>query len=76
VVAMFDPDHIIVEKKLGVVASDLQGLGQGIRKLLALPDCWRGLSNNVRHYYFENHSPERVLPQFEEAFLELTYRNQ
>ena len=70
VITTYDPDDVIVRKKLGAVASDVPGLARSIRDLLASPDLWKSVSVNARQYYVENHSIEKVLPRFEQVFRE------
>jgi glycosyltransferase involved in cell wall biosynthesis len=71
VITTFDPDNIIAEKNLGAMASDVPGLAQALRKLLESSAQWKMISNNARKYYVENHSVDRVMPQFEQVFREV-----
>ncbi len=68
IVSTFDPDCLIAEKGLGKVAADVTGLEKGIRMLLESPDLWQAVSFKARQYYLENHSIDRVMPLFEQAF--------
>ena len=65
IVSTFDPDNLIADKGLGVVASDVPGLVDGIHTLLGSPARWRQVSRTTREYYLQNHTIEAVMPQFE-----------
>ena len=69
VVSTFDPDGIIAERELGIVADDVAGLARGIRRLQESHDLWHRMSENSQKYVREVHSPDVVLPQFEEVLL-------
>ncbi len=74
VVSTFDPDDLIATRGLGAVAGDVAGLATGIRRLITSPDEWRAASSRARQYYLENHTVEKVMPQFERVFLEVAGR--
>jgi len=71
IVSTFDPDNLIAQRNLGIVASDAQGLGSGIRGLLGDPQRWQQISEAARRYYVENHTVEAVMPKFEKVFKEV-----
>lgn len=75
VVSTFDPDNLIAERNLGVVAKDVPGLVNGIRALLESPQRWRQASENGRHYYLENHTVDSVMSRFERVFLDVLQQN-
>jgi len=68
IVSTFDPDGIIADHNLGIVAEDVAGLAAGISKLLYSPEQWRIASQSAREYYLQNHSVEKVMVQFEKLF--------
>lgn len=70
-VSSFDPDHLIERRGLGLVAHDAVELTSAIRRLLASDKDWLELSQRCRTYYFENHTPESVMPLFDQVFMEL-----
>lgn len=69
VVSTFDPDNLITEHGLGVVAKDLFGLVDGLRIMLDCQQRWREAAQTARQYYRNNHSVEAVIPRFENAFM-------
>jgi glycosyltransferase involved in cell wall biosynthesis len=72
IVSTFDPDGLIAERALGVVACDVRDLASGLRSLLGTSAEWQRMSGNARRYYEENHTVEAVMPRFERLFLEVT----
>jgi len=71
-VSTFDPDNLIVENELGIVARDVKGLASGIRTLLGDSQLWRQASEAARRYYLENNTIDSVMPRFEKIFSEIT----
>ena len=72
IVSTFDPDDLIKERKLGIAATDKDGLVTGIRQLCSNRDMWEEYSSNARSYYQDNHSVDQVMKQFEKIFADLT----
>lgn len=68
VVSSVDPDNLIKDLDLGGVGHSPSELLVLIRYLLENPNYWNKISANVRLYYLENHTEERVLPKFERVF--------
>jgi len=73
-VTSFDPDHIVARLGLGFVAHDAVGLLEGIRRLLASEPEWLEVSERCRTYYWQHHTPDRVMPMFERVFVEHAQR--
>jgi glycosyltransferase involved in cell wall biosynthesis len=71
VVSTFDPDGMISDKGLGIIAKEACELTEGICSLCNSSDQWREMSQKVRKYYLENHTVEVTMAKFEEAFLEV-----
>lgn len=71
IVSSFDPDDLIAEKGMGIVAHDAQGLASAIRALIGNPRRWRRASDAARRYYLANHTIDAVMPRFEKLFSEL-----
>jgi glycosyltransferase involved in cell wall biosynthesis len=71
VVSTVDPDSLIIDKKLGVVAQDISGLAGGIRSLYESPDQSRKMSRNARRYYLENYTVNAAMAKFEKAFTDI-----
>lgn len=70
IVSTFDPDRLIAEHRLGVVAGDAAGLATGIRRLIQSPDEWLQISARARCYYEKNHTVDAVIPKFVGVFLD------
>jgi glycosyltransferase involved in cell wall biosynthesis len=70
IVSTFDPDRLITEHHLGVVAEDAVGLAAGIQRLIQSPDEWRQISAHARCYYVENHTMDVAMPRFVGIFLD------
>lgn len=71
IVSTFDPDNLIGERGLGVVAKDVSGLANGIKLLLNSEELLRSASEVAIKYFKENHTYEVVMPQFEKVFLNI-----
>jgi glycosyltransferase involved in cell wall biosynthesis len=71
IVSTFDPDSVIVDHGLGIVAKDVSGLVAGIRKMMDLPEHRRIASRSAREYYLQNHTEEQIMERLESVFLEL-----
>ena len=71
IVSSFDPDNLIDECDLGVVAKDVLGLANGIKSLLNSQQHWRKASSAAKQYYLANHTPDACLPRFEHLFLQV-----
>ena len=71
IVSTFDPDHLIMERKLGRSATNKDELLSGIRELCANQELWQTYSANARRYYQENHSVDHVMERFEKIFINL-----
>ena len=68
VVSTFDPDGIIGRKQLGVSASNLTDLVDGIRGLIDDYERWQAASRRCRQYFAERHDSEPALQRFERRF--------
>jgi glycosyltransferase involved in cell wall biosynthesis len=71
IVSTFDPDRVIADHGLGIVAKDVSGLVAGIRKMTNLPEQWRIASKCAREYYLQSHTEEKVIERLESVFLEI-----
>jgi glycosyltransferase involved in cell wall biosynthesis len=69
VVSRFDPDGLIARKQMGLVAHDVPELKDAILKLLSSDELYQKTSANGLLYFQEQHTAERVLPQFEELLV-------
>ncbi len=72
IVSTVDPDNLIAEHGLGVVACDAAGLAGGIQLMLDSQSHWSKASHAAMQYYKSNHSIEAVMPRLENTFLSLT----
>ncbi|MBA7694526.1 hypothetical protein ES703_103137 [subsurface metagenome] len=76
IVSTFDPDNLITEHGLGMVAKDALGLTSGIQVLLNSQQRWQKASQAALQRYRDNHSIEAVMPRLENAFLNLAERTE
>lgn len=71
VLSTVDPDRLISEEGLGVVASDRDSLVKGIRSYVEDSNRWIQASRNARSYYLAHHTVEETMRRFKETFLQL-----
>ena len=72
IVSTFDPDNLIANNHMGHVASDQQGLADGIHVLLNNSRQWQEASQAARQYYLSNHTVDAVMPKFANVFTEVS----
>ena len=65
VVSTFDPDSLIASKNLGIMANSVEGLRDGLKKVLNDQAAWRELGANGRRYYEEYHAIDSAMERFE-----------
>ena len=70
IVSSFDPDQLIVERRLGVHADTVREFVDGITRMTLRLDERQTASENALRYYTENHSAHVALPRLEAALLE------
>ncbi len=75
IVSTCDPDNVIAQHDLGMVAEDIPGLIAGIRVLFDSQQNWQKASQSALQYR-DNHSIESVIPRLENAFLSLAERTE
>ena len=68
VISTVDPDDLIRERGLGLVATAAPGLAAHVARLLASPDEWHALSSNARTFYVTHHRMDEALARFERVF--------
>ena len=71
IVSTFDPDNLIADKGLGIVANDVSELAAGLQQLLDSPEQLQHASQAAREYYLENHTVDAVMAKFEQIFLDV-----
>ena len=69
IVSTFEPDKLITEKGLGIVAKDIAGIADGIRNLYRSPEQWKTMSRRTRQFYLKNYTVDTVMAQFEKVFM-------
>jgi glycosyltransferase involved in cell wall biosynthesis len=69
VISTIDPDGLIARHGLGIVAGTREGLTAAVRTCLRSRESWLEMSSRAREYYLAHHTPERVLPLFEEVLV-------
>jgi glycosyltransferase involved in cell wall biosynthesis len=70
IVSTFDPDGLIAGKKLGLTATDMTSLRDGVRTLMEDRVLYQDTSANALAYFQHTHSAEQVLPLFEKALVD------
>lgn len=65
IVSTFDPDGLIRNRRMGIVANDATTLAKGLRSLLGAKRLYAEYSENALSYFAQNHTVEMVQPQFE-----------
>ncbi|MBN1506426.1 MAG: glycosyltransferase family 4 protein [Sedimentisphaerales bacterium] len=75
IVSTIDPDSVVVDNHMGVIASDQQGLAQGIRTLLGDSRTWLQASRFARQYHLRNHTVDSVMPRFQKVFREVVNKS-
>jgi glycosyltransferase involved in cell wall biosynthesis len=71
-VSTFDPDNVVSERGLGVVAKDTGELAAGIEALLSSESYWQDVSQRTTRYYRENHTVNTTVGRLERALLDVT----
>ena len=66
-----DPDDMIMEANLGIVASDLQELANWLQELLQQPERYNQIQNNLECYNQEHFSYEIVKEQYQNIMKEI-----
>jgi glycosyltransferase involved in cell wall biosynthesis len=72
VVSTLDVDDLLSSRGLGVQATDVPGLIQGMRSLLSSPDRWRRTSEKAREYFAANHQVDAAMRTFAAVFGDVT----
>jgi glycosyltransferase involved in cell wall biosynthesis len=70
VVTTIDPDDLVTEERMGVVAGDATAIASSIKRLIEDSSLWLDCSRNARSYYLRNHNVDHVMAMFEQVFLE------
>ena len=70
IVSTFDPDNVIADYGLGIVAKDASRLAACIRALLGSPRRWQKASQAARQYYLDHHTINVVMAKFEKALID------
>jgi hypothetical protein len=52
-----------------MVAETREGLAAAVRTCLQSRESWLEMSSRAREYYVTHHTPERVLPLFEDVLV-------
>jgi len=75
IVSTFDPDGLIAEKGLGIVAHDIAGLADGIHRLCAYPRQREEMSRRAQQHFLENYTLDAAMTRFEGVFLDVYRRS-
>jgi glycosyltransferase involved in cell wall biosynthesis len=65
VLTTVDPDDVVREEGVGLVAGGLEELAEGVRRFSARGDEWAEMARRARAYYVREHRPERILDDYE-----------
>lgn len=69
VVTSFDPDDVVANMEIGLVANTVQGLVAKIKKILSSKDLYRSLAYNSKTFFDKNYTPEALIPKFQKAMI-------
>ena len=75
VLTSVDPDELVRQEEVGLVASGIEGLVEGARTLGARGEDWAAMCRRARAYYLREHRPERILDDYEALLQKLTSRD-
>jgi len=70
VISTVDPDGLIQERGLGLVARSTAALTDHLARLVASPEQWTRVSSSARTYYVTHHRMDEALLRFERLFAE------
>lgn len=65
VASMIDPDDVVADHGLGVVASGVSDLSPAIGAMLSSVETWRSCSKKARRFFLERHTVEAGVDAFE-----------
>ncbi|MDB6136865.1 MAG: glycosyl transferase, group 1 [Verrucomicrobiales bacterium] len=68
VVSTFDPDSLIAKRELGFSVENVEQMASMLHHLADSKDLYCEISSRARDYFLAHHTPEVVLPQYEEVF--------
>jgi glycosyltransferase involved in cell wall biosynthesis len=70
VLSTVDPDDLIQQRGLGVVAASAAEFSRAIERIVASPADWSRMSSSARAYYATHHQVDEAMPRFERLFAE------
>jgi len=65
VLTLVDPDDIVRDEGVGVVAEDAERLGEAVRRIDPRSDEWTAMARRARAYYLREHRPEGIIDAYE-----------
>ncbi len=71
IVSTFDPDDLLAQRELGLVATTLPGLAAALEDVFTSPGRWQQLADKGRRYCADNHTLDAVMSRFETVFREV-----
>jgi glycosyltransferase involved in cell wall biosynthesis len=71
ILTTFDPDRIVRQNNLGIVADNQEQLILGLRRLLNDASLYISMSQDAQRYYARNHAPSNVAVRFRMVFSDL-----
>lgn len=66
-----DPDHIIEQRQLGMVAEDHQRLAERVRQLIEYPE-YEEVAQRCQQYVVDSHDPQQLAAEFAGLLAELS----
>lgn len=70
VISTVDPDDLIRDRALGLVAQSTESIASGLARVLESPADWVRMSSNAREFYATHHRMDEALIRFERVFTE------
>jgi glycosyltransferase involved in cell wall biosynthesis len=64
VLTTVDPDGVVGEERIGLVANDVEALVAAVREMSAGGRQWAEMAGRARAYYLREHRPERILDDY------------
>jgi glycosyltransferase involved in cell wall biosynthesis len=65
VLTTVDPDGVVAEEGVGLVATDILALVEAVREMSAAGEAWTAMAGRARAYYVRAHQPDRILDDYE-----------
>jgi glycosyltransferase involved in cell wall biosynthesis len=74
VLTTVDPDNLVRDERIGVVADEVGGLVEAARGVHGRRDEWAAMGLRARTYYLREHEPDQILDHYENVLDGLSSR--